>query len=82
MGIMMLGLAVIGLAAPLHAEDVPSTSSRATHSATGRSSGGTISLQALEAKLNEILDKQQQILTRLDEVMAELQVVKVRATIR
>ena len=36
----------------------------------------------VEAKLNEILQNQQKILTRLDEVMEELKIVKIRATLR
>lgn len=36
----------------------------------------------LEQKLNEILQHQAQILQRLDQVMEELRIVKIRATVR
>ena len=36
----------------------------------------------LEERLNDILDHQQQILKRLDDVMEELRIVKIRATVR
>ena len=41
-----------------------------------------IDQKALEKKLDQILENQQKILKRFDEVMAELQIVKTRATIR
>ena len=81
-----------GLAAALHAEDeAPSTNTRSTQTASGapspgasssRSSGGPVTMKTLEARLNDILSKQQTILDRLEEVKAELQIVKVRATVR
>ena len=84
---VVLGLLAVG--GPLQAGEAdaptaPSRSSRASSSGSGghAAGGGATSVQGLEAKLNEILDKQQQILTRLDEVMSELQIVKVRATVR
>lgn len=36
----------------------------------------------VEAKLNDILARQEQILQRLDQVMEELRIVKIRATVR
>ena len=36
----------------------------------------------VEAKLNDILAHQEQILQRLDQVMEELKIVKIRATVR
>ena len=36
----------------------------------------------VNTKLEEVLDTQQQILKRLDEVMEELKIVKIRATLR
>ena len=36
----------------------------------------------VEAKLNDILAHQEQILQRLDQVMEELRIVKIRATVR
>jgi phage tail tape-measure protein len=36
----------------------------------------------VNTKLEEVLETQQQILKRLDEVMEELKVVKIRATLR
>lgn len=73
-----------GLAGVLFAEDVPTSSSRkpATSSASSRAPVAPVSLKSLENKMDEILNRQSQILKRLDEVMAELQIVKVRATIR
>ena len=87
-----------GLAAALHAEDeAPSTNTRSTQTvsgapspasapspgaSSGRSSGGPVTMKTLEARLNDILSKQQTILDRLEEVKAELQIVKVRATVR
>ena len=86
---VVLGLVAIGGPLQVGAADdapaVPSRSSRASSSAPSgghAAAGGATSVQGLEAKLNEILEKQQQILTRLDEVMSELQIVKIRATVR
>lgn len=47
-----------------------------------RTSSATADRKLLEGKLDEILDHQQQILKRLDQVMEELRVVKIRATMR
>ena len=58
----------------------PSTSSRSSHPSRVGDPGGEST--AIEAKLNKILDNQQRILARLDEVMEELGVIKVRATVR
>ena len=41
-----------------------------------------IDQKLLEQKLDQLLENQQKILKRLDDVMAELQIVKVRATVR
>ena len=76
-----------GLAVALRAEDAPTTSSRSSRPPSRtpsppRSSSGGSGVKGLEEKLNEVLDKQQKILERLDEVMAELQIVKIRATVR
>ena len=73
-----------GLSGVLFAEDVPTSSSRkaAAPSASSRAPAVPVSLKSLEDKMDEILNRQSQILKRLDEVMAELQIVKVRATIR
>ena len=85
---MVVGLVAVSWAISVGAAEevqVPSKSSRAlanTSSKSSHPSGGTTSVQSLEAKLNEILEKQQQIMARLDEVMSELQIVKVRATVR
>jgi len=38
--------------------------------------------QGVEAKLDRILQRQEEILQRFDEVMKELQIVKIRATQR
>ncbi|MBI4342161.1 MAG: hypothetical protein HY599_02200 [Candidatus Omnitrophica bacterium] len=78
-------LAGTGVAVALNAEDAPTTSSRASHppaASSSRIAGGGVTPKMLEAKLNEILENQQKILKRLDEVMAELQIVKIRATVR
>ena len=74
-----------GLSGVLFAEDdAPTSSSRkaANPSASSRAPAAPVSLKSLEDKMDEILNRQSQILKRLDEVMAELQIVKVRATIR
>ena len=49
---------------------------RASHPSSGSDTA------QLEQKLNDILEHQTQILQRLDQVMEELRVVKIRATIR
>ena len=36
----------------------------------------------INAKLDQVLDNQQQILNRLNEVMEELKIIKIRATLR
>ena len=78
-----------GLAVTLRAEEAPTASSRASRpsaesSATSSSRPSALgsSAKELEAKLNDILENQQKVLKRLDEVMAELQIVKIRATVR
>ena len=79
-------LAAAGVARALAEEAAPTTSSRTSHAAAApasrSTSAGAVTPKMLEAKLDEILDNQQKILKRLDEVMAELQIVKIRATVR
>ena len=63
---------------------VPTSSTRKASeppAASSRSTAGPVSLKSLDAKLDQIAEQQERILKRLDEVMAELQIVKVRATI-
>ena len=71
-------------------EAVPTRSSRATQPAGGRSSETARSTRTsetggaarIEAKIDQVLANQERILARLDEVMEELKVVKIRATVR
>ena len=59
------------------ARDVETSTSRRA----SRASGGSDD-QKVEGKLNEIVENQQKILKRLDEIMEELKIVKIRATLR
>jgi hypothetical protein len=70
-------------------EAIPSRSSRTqpvvrTGTDAGRStrSSETGGAAKIEAKLDQILGNQERILARLDEVMEELKIVKIRATVR
>ena len=84
--LLPVGLVMVsaGLTVALRAEEALNTSSRSSRSssASSRASTGGSGAKVLEGKLNEVLDNQQKILKRLDEVMAELQIVKIRATMR
>ncbi len=71
-------------------EAIPSRSSRASQTTADRSADTSRSTRAsetsgparIEAKLDQILANQDRILARLDEVMEELKIVKIRATVR
>ena len=67
-----------GMTAAPSAEPAPPSSKKTK--AGSQSSKATDA--KLEQRLNEILDHQQQILKRLDDVMEELRIVKIRATVR
>ena len=89
-GIALWGLAGIGRAAT--EEEVPTHSSRSSASQTSasRSADTTRSTHGsdtgrearIEAKLDQILTNQDQMLVKLDAVMEELKIVKIRATVR
>ena len=91
----LLLLAIMGIAvwpATVSAED--EASDRSTRSSTTTAGPATRSAKPaatassnnpnakLEAKLDQILANQEQIFRRFDEVMEELRIVKVRATLR
>ena len=59
-------------------EESPSKSTRSSRA----SKSAELSRDAIEQKLDEILSNQQKILQRLDEVMEELKIVKIRATLK
>ena len=61
------------------AEETPRSSPKTSTSRTQPSTGGDAKLQA---KLDKILETQERILKRLDEVMEELRIVKIRASIK
>ena len=69
---------------PVVTTATPSTRTRSsTPARASRPTTATATENAkLEQKLNDILQHQQDILTRLDQVMEELRIVKIRATIR
>lgn len=92
---LALGASVCGLPA-WAADDEQSAETQSTASTTARRSRSsrtaagksaqateqTIDEKLLNEKLDQILENQEQILKRIDDVMAELQIVKVRATVR
>ena len=75
-------------------EEVPTRSTRpaSTRATTSRSADTSRSTRAassdsgrearIEAKLDQVLTNQDQILAKLDEVMEEVKIVKIRATVR
>ena len=66
-------------ARPLRAAE---SSSKTTKASAGKAEGTDKLDPKVEAKLNDILARQEQILQRLDQVMEELKIVKIRATVR
>lgn len=62
------------------AEQKTTKASRSTRPSGSSGSGKAGS--GVEAKVDEILSNQRRILSRLDEVMEELKIVKIRATMR
>ena len=48
--------------------------------ASGKSTAGEASTSTLDAKLNKIVSNQEQILQKLDDMAAQIQIVKIRAT--
>ena len=60
----------------------PSHSTRAKSTASSPSKAASGKEEQILAKLNEVLEQQEHILKRFDEVMAELQIIKIRATIK
>jgi len=87
---LTLSIAAIGIGFPsaphaYEAEEQPSEEQQTYRSTRpSRSTGGesTVNKQALESKLDTVVQTQQEILQRLDEIMEELKVVKIRATLR
>lgn len=67
----------IGMNARCLAKDASATSSRPTTQTSANSSE-----KHLEEKLDQILDNQDKILKRFDDVMEELRIVKIRATLK
>jgi hypothetical protein len=85
-GIALWGSARIGRAAT--DEDAPtSSSSRSSASRTSTTSRSTRASETgrearIEEKLDQILANQDRMFAKLDEVMEELKIVKIRATVR
>ena len=89
-GIALWGSAGIGRAAT--DEDAPTSSSRSSagRTSTSPSADASRSTRAsdtgreakIEAKLDQILANQDRMFAKLDEVMEELKIVKIRATLR
>jgi hypothetical protein len=88
---VLLGTSLAVLAAPalLAGADEQSRarSGRSTKAAGGQSAKSDAEaslekLRQLEAKLDQILGNQERLFKRLDEVMEELKIVKIRATLR
>ena len=71
-------------------EAVPTRSNRSSHPAASQGSDTNRSTRTsetggaarIEAKIDQVLANQERILARLDDVMKELQIVKIRATVR
>ena len=80
-----LGLALafgIGLWSQTGAQaEAPSRSSRPPRVPSAGETGGEVDTKKLDAKLDQILANQEKLFQRLDEVMEELKIVKVRATL-
>ena len=75
---------LMGLTADVAGEDATrSTHTRKTPTASQSAgdSGGEKSDARLESKLDQILANQQTILQRFDQIMEELRIIKVRATL-
>ena len=61
--------------------EAPSRSSRPPRPPSAGKAGGDVDAKKLDAKLDQILANQEKILQRFDEVMEELRIVKIRATL-
>lgn len=59
-----------------------STRRSSATSAEGAEAKAEVDTKKLEAKLDRILDNQERMFQRFDEVMEELKIVKIRATLR
>ena len=84
-GIALWGSARIGRAAT--DEEAPTSSSRSSASRTSTTSRSTRASETgrearIEEKLDQILANQDRMFAKLDEVMEELKIVKIRATVR
>ena len=78
----LLAVLIAGLwvsAQPLRAAERSSKTAKAAAEKTDEA--GKLDPQ-VEARLNDILAHQQEILQRLDQVMEELKIIKIRATVR
>ncbi len=77
---LLVGVAGTSILPLVRAEESSRQRSRSTRSSgTSASSGGDAKV---EQKLDEILDNQQKLFTRLDQIMEELKIVKIRATLK
>ena len=77
LAVLLAGLWVF--AQPLRAAERSSKTAKAAAEKTDEA--GKLDPQ-VEARLNDILAHQQEILQRLDQVMEELKIIKIRATVR
>ena len=83
-----LGLAlVVSLGMWIQADTPAEGQPRSSRRSAGASGSGEDAIthadtKKLEAKLDQILQNQERIFQRLDEVMEELRIVKVRATLK
>ena len=74
----ILGLALGTMSAPAADDDSASHSTRSSHASNSTKSSSS----SVEAKLDQILKNQEKIFQRFDEVMEELKIVKIRATLK
>ena len=84
--VLLIGLGVgLGICLSLAVTSMAEETSRATRSVLGGAASGGSSASSnagLEKKLDQILANQETILQRFDQVMEELRIIKVRATLR
>ena len=84
--VLLIGLGIgFGVCLSLAVTSMAEETSRATRSVLGGAASGGSSASSnagLEKKLDQILANQETILQRFDQVMEELRIIKVRATLR
>ena len=79
--VVVLSFSVLG-EAELAEEQATTRNTRSSRTSSARETASTRQETTVEGMLEKILANQQRILARLDEVMKELQIVKIRATLK